>query len=510
MYDNKNGWSGEVWLPTIDPTTPITGSDGIRESYQGNRGETGGSESFGESSDDRTHTRGTIYHKVFYSSAYQNALRIFSADQVYGQIYIYQLEMILSNAIEPAEGFLSANNLSTKHDDKSNEIYLLCIQQIQALVQQYYQFKNSLPSTQVAQFNAAGINSAITGQGVNGSQFPQLSQPTANPGAYGSEDAVGAISSLAQFALSSVGGFADIVAKYKGLQLQGRSLDISEQSVLSQIDVNTEAVRKSLENSGITFNEFARDLASVGIRLSGKNWSEFDMSDIYHSDVFRTKQGDALYAFQTMMDNKYPYLNARGWTLYDKNNNGAWSADPVNSNLVQLGQVQYDLYILNRVNAMFTDYYRGVGDMNYQQFGREVELMLLQGSKTLQDANIKLQPIIQKQVKADIAYKNASAYQATEQGNLAGEQAATQEVIRETQEIQKAMLEVQKTQQGVYDFYIQTLHRNAQNGDNESAIMLMRALGGVTIPYESGTTSMMPMGMGGSFTGFTIPSIVNE
>lgn len=178
---------------------------------------------------------------ILSSSVYGQAYSIFSNDRSYGQPYLQQLKAIpYAHSVRDenfwdsvANGFGATSGFETAVQDAYN----VAMDEIRALVSQYYAFRNSLPSEQVQQMAEAGVNAALTGEGITPStmanegivsgQQPSQSTYTNDQLSQGVTSFVSFIDSLSQ--LSSVG--------FSSANLMGL-LDIAERESLNKQELH--------------------------------------------------------------------------------------------------------------------------------------------------------------------------------------------------------------------------------------------------------------------------------
>lgn len=188
---------------------------------------------------------------ILSSSVYKQAYSIFSNDRSYGGPYLQQLKAIpyahsvrdenfwdnVSNAFGATSGFETA----------VQDAYNVAMDEIRALLSDYYTFRNSLPSEQVQQMAEAGVNSALTGEGITPSamanegivsgQQPSQSTYSNDQLSQGVTSFVSFIDSLSQ--LTSIG--------FSSANLMGL-LDIAERESLNKQELHDLV----LAQSGIT------------------------------------------------------------------------------------------------------------------------------------------------------------------------------------------------------------------------------------------------------------------
>lgn len=165
-------------------------------------------------------TDGEIASKVKNSVAYQQAHAILSQES--NPLWLQRLEAIPYSVDDAYQTRFDKIHWSNKYEDKQDANYQYCMEQISALMQEYQSWKNSLPAEQVNQLSQAGINSAVTGQSISGSEIPDVGVAT-NPSALESTNVGDVVLGAANFMLTAVGGFADLASKFAQLGLSRKS-----------------------------------------------------------------------------------------------------------------------------------------------------------------------------------------------------------------------------------------------------------------------------------------------
>lgn len=116
-----------------------------------------------------------VAEMVLSSRVYKDAHELFSSNSRYGGPFLQQLELIPYSASVRLENtwdsVVSGLGGTSGYENAIQDAFNTCLDEIRSLVQNYYTFINSLPSEQVQQFEEAGINSAVTGQGIEGSDM---------------------------------------------------------------------------------------------------------------------------------------------------------------------------------------------------------------------------------------------------------------------------------------------------------------------------------------------------
>lgn len=197
------------------------------------------------------------------SQLYQQAYQIFSSDKSYGVAFLQQLEIIPYSTTSVDSNFwdsiTDAFGGTSKYENQITDIFNTAMDEIRALVQNYYTFKNSLPIEQVQQLAEAGINASVTGQGVTPSTLPsdgivQANQPSSS---YTNEQLSQGITSFVEF-IGSVGSLLSTGANVKSLL---GMLDVAEReswnkqelhdAMLYELGITQDSPYRVLVNSGV-------------------------------------------------------------------------------------------------------------------------------------------------------------------------------------------------------------------------------------------------------------------
>lgn len=210
---------------------------------------------------------------ILSSSVYQQAYSVFSNDRSYGQPYLQQLKTIPYAHSVRDENFwdsvANAFGATSGFDSAVQDAYNVAMDEIRSLLSQYYAFRNSLPTEQVQQMAQAGINSALTGEGITPStmgtdgivsdKMPSQSQYSNDQLSQGVTSFVSFIDSLSQ--LTSVG--------FTSANLMGL-LDIAEREslnkqelhdlILAQLGIKPSSSRTVLDTS----NDVVGDIIEKG------------------------------------------------------------------------------------------------------------------------------------------------------------------------------------------------------------------------------------------------------
>lgn len=202
------------------------------------------------------------------SELYQQAYQIFSADKQYGEPYLNRLMMIPESFQYSQLGFLDNIGLSVKGENQQIAQYNAAMAQIQNLVNEYYDFINTLPASQRQQMADAGVNVAISGQGLSASSM-QSSPLSTDLQSYESADAVDAvsmISSVASSLTSVANAFTSVYSAISSARLARKNFKLTERVSLFNMD-NTRF------NSLIGAVNLADSLTEAGFDITGADLS---------------------------------------------------------------------------------------------------------------------------------------------------------------------------------------------------------------------------------------------
>lgn len=207
------------------------------------------------------------------SPVYSQAYSIFSNDRSYGSPYLMQLEAIpYAHSIRDENFWDSVVNAfggTSGFDTAVQDAYNVAMDEIRSLISQYYAFRNSLPSEQVQQMAEAGVNAALTGEGITPSamgtegivsdKMPSQSQYTNDQLSQGVSSFVSFIDSIAQltsvsFSSANLMGLLDIAERD---QLNKQEL---HDLLLAQMGIKPSSSRTVLD----TDNSVVGDILSKG------------------------------------------------------------------------------------------------------------------------------------------------------------------------------------------------------------------------------------------------------
>lgn len=173
----------------------------------------------------------SIAEQVMNSPAYKSAHNILSQES--DKSWLQRLEMIPYSVSDASSTFLDDFGLSNNFNDKQDANYQYCMEQISALMSEYQSWKNTLPITQVQQLSDAGINSAITGQGVNGSSIPNVGVGS-NPSTLPSTNVGDFVGNMVDKFLNLSSGVLNWIGKYNEISLNNRRFSYDQDVAFSQ------------------------------------------------------------------------------------------------------------------------------------------------------------------------------------------------------------------------------------------------------------------------------------
>lgn len=177
------------------------------------------------------------------SSIYIQAYDILSSDASYGAPFLEQLKMIPTSFATRDknfwDSFVEGFGGTSGHTNALTDAFNNAMDEIRLIIQNYRTFKNSLPVEQVSQLAEAGINAAITGEGVSPSTIPEslgsaLSQPNPSQTSYTNEQLSQGVSSFVEFlsAMSSLVGTGFNASSLMGM------LDIAERESYNNQEIH--------------------------------------------------------------------------------------------------------------------------------------------------------------------------------------------------------------------------------------------------------------------------------
>lgn len=280
---------------------------------------------------------------IINSQAYRDAYNLLSQASN-SEYWLAQLRAIPYQQIFPSASF--ADYFTSNRKDKIRQIYADAMAAIANLVNAYHVHVNSLPLTQVNQNKLAGINSAVSGVGIDASQIPQTptqltasSMPSAQP--------IDVFANAFSVLTASVGGVASCMsalrsfASFKKTKRETSHIDFREMIESGQLDIQ-------MQNLGISRGQLANStniaLQSVNADLMNRGFVDipkFDSWDDFNN-WWNTKgktQANSLYIGKNRQSRLYSnlqdlYYTTLGDSLYDVNDFGTNYANDLTTNLV--------------------------------------------------------------------------------------------------------------------------------------------------------------------------------
>lgn len=165
------------------------------------------------------------------SSLYLEAERILSADRSYGSAYLSMLRMIPyshkvrdENFWDEVVGFFGG---TSGYENAVTDAFNAAMDEIRSLMQDYYSFLSKLPSEQVDQLRDAGINAAITGEGVTPS-----SMTSPDP-----SDMVSSTPSQSEYRNPSLSDGVTSFVEFIGSMANLTSVGVSSKNILGLLDI---------------------------------------------------------------------------------------------------------------------------------------------------------------------------------------------------------------------------------------------------------------------------------
>lgn len=309
----------------------------------------------------------SLESRVKQSDAYINAYNIFSSDSRYGGPYLARLEQIPSIAIEAPDTWFDYWNLSNKADNKDFATYQMCIEQINLLVSEYFQFLNSLPATQIEQQLGAGIYGILSGDSVTNSEM-DVQQGKISSADMEVTEPIDIISSVGQLAFDFLtGGVSTITNAWQSVQNvrnAAAQLDLSEQSLSLSKD------QYELDKQKFKFTEESF-LANL--------WTNLDKSG-YNMPSTKFESFDEFYAWTEAQAIHDPH--AAGKRATDERN--ATIAGIYNASLDPFRK--RDALALSDFGGDFNQFYLDVGNF---QINQAYNLLKYQSKKAKFDADVQ-------------------------------------------------------------------------------------------------------------------------
>lgn len=220
----------------------------------------------------------TVTKLIKSSSLYKEADRILSSDQQYGASYLSMLRMIPyshevrdENFWDSVVGFLGS---TSGYDKAVTDAFNAAMDEIRSLMQDYYSFLSKLPKNEVSQLQEAGINAAITGEGVTTSSMTspdpsgmvstdppqaQYDNTVLSQGVTSFVEFIGSMANLAQVGVNSknILGLLDIAER------EGYNKQETHDLLLAGLGVTTDSPYRVLNSDNTpsisTISQTARD-----------------------------------------------------------------------------------------------------------------------------------------------------------------------------------------------------------------------------------------------------------
>lgn len=228
-----------------------------------------------------------VSQMILNSSVYKQAYQLFSSDKSYGQPYLQQLELIpYAHSVRDSnfwDDFANTFGGTSGFDNAVQDAFNTASSEIRSLVSQYHSFKNSLPSEQVQQFAEAGVNSALTGEGIMPSTMSPdgiVSENIPSQTQYSNEQLSNGVTSFVTF----IGSVASMI--YGG---------ISSANIMGLLDV---AERESLNKQEV-HDLF---LAQLGVKPTSDR-TVLDTEDSTVQDIVSKASADARVASASSVAN---------------------------------------------------------------------------------------------------------------------------------------------------------------------------------------------------------------
>ena len=187
------------------------------------------------------------------SPLYQQAYQVFSSDTRYGSPYLSQLQAIPYSAtsVDPSfiDNLAEFFNITSAYEKRIADIYNNAMTEIQNLLSAYYDFRNSLPVEQVQQLADAGINSAVTGQGIvpSSRDTSAVTQPSSSMSEYTNDELSQGVTSFVEFvnlvsslATSGVNA-ASVIGMLDLAEREGYSKQQLQDLLLAQLGISNDS-----------------------------------------------------------------------------------------------------------------------------------------------------------------------------------------------------------------------------------------------------------------------------
>ena len=282
---------------------------------------------------------GPTARAVVDSLAFKQAYELFSNES--DKTWLSRLLAIPNSVQDATNTWVDDLGLSNSYNDKQDANYQYCLEQINALLSEYHSWKNTLPVTQANQFAQIGYNSAITGEGLSGSEIRNVGV-NSNPSSISSANPSDAFNYISSFLLNGVNGFVDIATKFANLNL-------TKAKTFSDIKFNETSffrdINKYARDNGISFNKPLNSFSDLeGLLITDPAKQSIETRTFFESALDTDFYRPMLTAMQksggSINDFVFGYLND---TPYFGNTRGSDS-----SAVSEVVLNQYELYKLQK------------------------------------------------------------------------------------------------------------------------------------------------------------------
>lgn len=210
------------------------------------------------------------------SKAYNQAKALFESGP-YSDVWLAKLEQLVQSLRMPDPNTMSviadafANTFSNRFTEMLNNAFV----SLNNLINEWFQWFNSLPQEQRTQFEQAGLNIALDGGSMLSGSQTSPQGITSSPDFQGQQNQ--AFDNAVNFVTSTAGGLLNLVGLVNqvfSLRQQKRSLDITENSTLSSVNLQRLALGltplSSLPDALSSKVQDADVMSSFGIKSSNE------------------------------------------------------------------------------------------------------------------------------------------------------------------------------------------------------------------------------------------------
>lgn len=371
----------------------------------------------------------SVAKKVMNSPAYRSAYEVLSKET--DKSWLQRLEMIPYSVADASSTFLDELGLTNNRQDKQDANYQYCMQQISALMAEYQQWKNSLPVTQSQQFADAGVNSAITGQGLSSSDISTVGV-SSDPSSVRSTNVADFVGVVVDKFLSASSGMLDWISKFNDISMQKRRFSYDQDS---------------------SFANFVKELSDGGVVLPDNVKSFTDLINSDDKSWYDTASARAKSLFDEFMEIRN--MDAYGHTIVDRTLKGDYRSGR--------------FYSYDDKDDIYRTRFGSVSGASIDVAEYSKNIANLQYNLWLKDLEYKSEYAKQKKEWHDEnGYTNAEDIEY-----FASEIAA----------LDKTTKQYERDKMKIYVDYLKQLKKESDNGNLSSRIQLMDAL------YELNSTS---------------------